>query len=422
MGTPFIEPTPHAFVIEIFVARQPIFDLSEQVVGYELLYRSNGQVTGATGASALEMSSDVLVHAFLGLGIDRLTHGTSAFVNFAGELLDEEYVSLLDPKSVVIEILETVPCNEETMRACEQMVAMGYRIALDDFEIDESRMPFLRFAEIVKVDVLNRSEGELRRVVDALRPSGARLLAERVETAAVLECCRSLGFELFQGYYFAKPETLSKREIPAEQLQTIRLMNLLRDPDTTDGQVEEALRTEPSIAYRLLRIVTSAAVGGRGITSIQHAIRLVGREALHRWLALVLISSAAKDGGAGLERVYTSLRYARICELLAVRAGRSAAAGPLFLVGLLSRLDAVLRVPMEEIIARVDLAPDVRAALLGEGGPYANTLALVDAYEDGRWDDVVRLAREMNVSADVLPELYVDALGWAREQLPMARP
>ena len=409
-------------MIDIFVARQPIFDNAEQVVGYELLYRSSAGITHATGVSTQQMSSNVLVHAFLGLGIERLTNGAPAFFNFPSEMLAQEYYKLLDPKSVVIEILESVECTDETLRICEEMTSLGYRIALDDFELDESRLPFLDFAEIVKIDVLNRSDEHLARVAGTLKKYGVKLLAERVENASVLATCRSLGFELFQGYHFARPETISKRELPVEQLHTIRLMNLLHDPTTTDPQIEEALRSNLPVAYRLLRIATSASVGVRGTQSIQHAVQLVGRESLHRWLGLVLVSSAVKEGGAAVERVHTALRYARMCELLAIRAGHSKAAGPLFLVGLLSRLDSLLRISMAEIVEQLDLSPEVRAALLGEGGPYVEPLHLVEAYDNGCWDHVLQSAQAIQVDPEILPEIYVSALAWAREQLPLARP
>lgn len=409
-------------MIDIFVARQPIFDRDEHVVGYELLYRDSAEVTRANGSSTEQMSSDVLVHSFLGLGIDRLTNGVPAFVNFPGELLAREYYTLLDPKSVVIEILETVACTPDTIRICERMVSLGYRIALDDFEVDESRLPFLEFADIVKIDVLNQSNDHLTWVTEKLGAYDVQLLAERVENAEMHESCRALGFDLYQGYHFARPETIGKRELPVEQLQTIRLMNLLYDPATTDPQVEEALRTNLPVAYRLLRIATSASVGGRGTQSIQHAVQLVGRDSLHRWLALVLVSSVAMERGAAVERVYAALRYARMCEMLAHRFGHPAAAGPLFLVGLLSRVDTLLRIPMSEVVEQLDLSPEVRAALLGEGGPYVETLKLVEAYDNGRWDLVVRSALAMGVVPESLPEIYVNALAWAREQLPLARP
>lgn len=408
--------------MEIFVARQPIFDTNEELVGYELLYRSNATTTRASGASTLQMSTDVLVHAFLGMGIDRLTHGVPAFVNFPTEMLAQQNYKLLDPRSVVIEVLETVECNEETLRICEEMASLGYRIALDDFVLDESRFPFLQFAELVKVDVLGRSGEDIAMVAEKLREHDVRLLAERVEDAAMLAICRSAGFELFQGYHFARPETVTKREIPVEQLQTIRLMNLLYDPETTDTQIEEALRANVPVSYRLLRIAGSASVGGRGTQSIQHAVQLVGRGALHRWLGLVLVSSVSTESDAGVERVYTALRYARMCELLAVRAGHKAAAGPLFMVGLLSQLDTLLSVSMSEIVEQLDLAPEVRAALLHEGGPYVEPLHLVEAYDRGCWDEVLKVAESMKISPETLPDMYIDALAWAREQLPLARP
>lgn len=407
---------------DIFVARQPIFDTDEQLVGYELLYRSNGAITHAAGVSARQMSSDVLVHAFLGMGIDRLTHGVPAFVNFPTEMLTEQHYQLLDPRGVVIEILETVQCTDETLKICQKMVSLGYRIALDDFELDESRFPFLDFAEVVKIDVLGRSEEDIAQVASMLGGRGVRLLAERVENAEVLATCRSLGFELFQGYHFARPETVSKREIPVEQLQTIRLMNLLHDANTTDVQIEGALRANLPMAYRLLRIATSASVGGRGTQSIQHAVQLVGREALHRWLGLVLVSSVAADSGAAVERVHTALRYARMCELLAIRAGRAGAAGSLFLVGLLSQLDTLLSVSMSEIVEQLDLSAEVRAALLDQGGPYLEPLHIVEAYDRGCWDRVIQGTQAMSIAPEILPDIYIAALSWAREQLPLARP
>ncbi len=408
--------------MDIFVARQPIFDANEELVGYELLYRSNASTTHAAGVSTMQMSIDILVHAFLEMGIDRLTHGVPAFVNFPTGMLAQQNYKLLDPRSVVIEILETVECNDETLKICEEMVSLGYRIALDDFVLEESRIPFLDFAEVVKVDVLGRPNEEIAMVAEKLRAHDVRLLAERVEDAAMLATCRSVGFELFQGYHFARPETVSKREIPVGQLQTIRLMNLLYDTETTDSQIEEELRANLPVSYRLLRIATSASVGGRGTQSIQHAVQLVGRGALYRWLGLVLVSSVSTDSGAGVERVYTALRYARMCELLAMRAGHKAAAGPLFMVGLLSQLDTLLRVSMSEIVEQLDLAADVRAALLHEGGPYAEPLHLVEAYDRGCWDDVIRIAESMKISPDTLPDIYIEALAWAREHLPLARP
>ncbi|HEX7239179.1 MAG TPA: EAL domain-containing protein [Longimicrobiaceae bacterium] len=403
--------------MEVFVARQPIFDAADQLQAYELLYRRSGDAVRAEGATQRQMSHEVLLHSLLGFGLDRVTGGKTAFINFTREMLTERLYELLDRGTVMIELLEGVEPDEEAVAACRELTRAGYRLALDDFVPREAAEPFLECAEVVKLDVLNASADELARTVERLRPFGVRLLAERVETREVRDLCLELGFELFQGYYFSRPEILSRREISVEQAGAIRLMNLLRDPDATDGDIEEAFRTDPLLTYKLLRIVNSASVGGRGIQSIGHAVRMVGRETLHRWLALLFVTSIPAETGVESERVHAAVQRARLCELVGEAGGRGKSTGAYFMVGIFSMLDVLLRVPLEELLARIDLAPEVRDALLRGEGPYAPSLEMVRAYEAGRWDEVARLAAAAGVSALDVPDLYVQSLTWARERM-----
>jgi EAL and modified HD-GYP domain-containing signal transduction protein len=194
-------------------------------------------------------------------------------------------------------------------------------------------------------------------------------------------------------------------------------MNLLRSPCARDAEIEEAFRTSPSLSYQLLRIVNSAAHGGRGIASILHAIRLVGRETLHRWLSLLFVTSLAARSGVDAELAQTAITRARLCELIAQASGLASAGGPLFLAGLLSALDGLLGMPMAEIIDRIELTPELRAALLGQGGPYGPPLALVLAYESGSWDKVPQIASAAAMPAAELTDLYLQSLLWARERM-----
>ena len=410
--------------MDIFVARQPIFDDRNRLVGYELLYRSGGRNAANGFLSPDQMTTDVIVHSLLGIGLERITHGHAGFVNFTRQMLLDRQYELLEPKDMVIELLEDIAADGAVVTACQRMTKAGYRLALDDFTHDtyDPRMePLLRIADVVKVDVMHTPPERLEGLVEQLRPFDVRLLAEKVETAAVHDTCRSLGFELFQGYHFSRPEILTKREVPVGQLAIIRLLNLLRDMDVPDVVIEEAFRSDLSLSYKLLRIVNSAAHGGRGIESILHAVRLLGRDVLHRWLALLFVSSLARGSEADAELVETAMVRARLCEQLALLSGRPAASGPLFLVGLFSLLDVLMKVPLEEILARVDLTPEVRDALLHRAGPYGTVLELVEAYEGGRFDVAVRAADAVGVPASRLLELYVGSLAWARERLREAR-
>lgn len=404
-------------MLDIFVARQPIFDRQDRLVAYELLYRQNPAENFVNGSvSSTQMANDTLVRSLLTMGLERVTGGKTAFVNVNREVLLDNPFDILDPQSVVIELLESIACDDEVERACTSLVRRGYTLALDDFAYDPSYDPLLRLAQIAKVDVLDRPLAELRTVTEELRPFQLRCLAERVENAEVHAQCAELGFELFQGYFYARPEILSGREVPATQANIINVLNLLRNPDASDLQIEEAFRADLVLTYKLLRIVNSAALGGMGIDSIRHAVQLLGRAALHRWLALLLVSSLTTVSGVQNELVTVAMQRARLCELIVEALGRRREGGALFMVGLFSLLDALLRTPMQEILARIDLAAELRQVLLHRTGPHAPILRLAEAYESARWDDVVTESRVAGLPLEQMPELYAQAMEWARQR------
>lgn len=404
-------------LVDVFVARQPIFDAQGNVYAYELLYRRNSTTTIADGDTGDVMASEVFVHTFLSIGIDRVTGGVPAFLNFTRAMLLRRVYQLFNPKDVVIELLETVSPDAEVVAACQAMVDAGYMLALDDFVFEPAYEPLLKIASIVKLDVLNKAAAELATVIQQLKPYRARLLAEKVETADVREECHSQGCTLFQGYYFSKPEILSQRDLSAAQLTILRLMNLLRDTDSPDGKIEAAFRTDLSLTYKLLRAVNSAAMGGRGIESIRHAVQLVGRAEMHKWLSLLLVTSVSRGGGMNDEVVHTAIRRARMCELIALDRGDKHGAEALFMVGLFSLLDAILRTPLAELLERIELAPEIRRALLLRTGPFAPTLSLVEAYERGAWDAASGEAALLGIAPQKVTDLYLSSLAWSRDQL-----
>lgn len=403
-------------MLDVFVARQPIFDRQDSLVAYELLYRGNPTENRAAGVSATQMATDTLVRTLLSMGLDRVTGGKTAFVNVSRDVLLSDQFQVLDPASVVIELLETIACDSETRPACESLVRRGYTLALDDFVYSPSYDPLLRLARIVKVDVLDQPVDELREIMAILQPFRVRCLAERVENAEVHAQCAELGFELFQGYFYARPEILSGREMPVQQANIIRLLNLLRNPDASDPQIEDAFRADMVLSFKLLRIVNSAALGGMGIESIKHAIQLLGRGSLHRWLSLLLVSSLTTSNGVHNELVTTAMQRARFCELIAETRGRRRESGALFMVGLFSLLDALLGKPMDEILAQVDLAAELHEVLLHRTGSYAPVLRLVEAYETARWDDVVSESAALGLPLPEVPELYAQAVDWTRQR------
>ena len=406
--------------METFVGRQPIFDLNNTLVGYDVLYRTSADQNSASGADLEQMSSAALVHSLLGLGMEQITGGRTAFIKVTRDMLVMDLFELLDPKGVVIQLLGDA-ADHFTIKACERLAGAGYRLAIENYIDAATQDPILSMAEIVKVDVLGCSPQELTAIAEELRRYDVRLLAKRVETAGMYQRCRTHGFELFQGFYFSRPEVLSKTEMPIDGTAVIRIMNLLRDPSTKDEALAEAFRTSPSLSYQLLRIVNTHAHGGDGVRSIEHAIQLTGRDRLHRWLSLLFVSSLVAAREADSELTEVAIARARLCEMIARKNGQHDDAGPLFLTGLFSALDTLLDIPMDEILTRVDLAPEVRDALLEHRGPFGRTLALAKAYEDGRWRDVEQHAVATDVETTAVTDLYLQSLTWARARLKVLR-
>lgn len=400
----------------VFVARQPIFELNRGLYGYELLYRRDASVDRADGETGA-MSAEVIVDALLGIGLRAIAGGSVAFVNFSEAQLISETWALFDPSEVVIELLESIEATDETLAACRKMVAAGYRLALDDYVHTDATSALLEFATIAKIDVLGRAEDDIAAVARQLKPHNVRLLAERVETATMRDACVKMGFEFFQGYLFSKPETLTKSDVAPGQLAIMRLLNLLNDPATPDQTLDQAFQSDLALSYKLLRIVNAASMGGRGVTSIPHAVRLIGRSALHRWLSVVLVASMGKRGDVTHELALTSITRARMCELLAANARTSRSTGSAFLVGLLSLLDVLFEVPMEKILSHIELSDEVTSALLQRGGPLGTPLKLVESYEQADWDGAQQLAEASDVPEDILGNLYIDSLHWAAQHV-----
>ena len=413
MRFPDVDVTPPPTAQHVFIARQPIFDLRDTRVAYELLYRATREATQAYigDVSQTLMCGDTALHALLSIGLDKLTSGATAFVNITEDHLLGELYKIFDPQGVVLELLESVDGTPAVVDACRRAVAEGYTLALDDYDGRASLDVLLPLVKIVKIDVLEQDIRAMSAQVAALRARGLEVLAERVETQEALAQSRQIGCTMFQGYVFSRPETMDGRAVNVQQATVFNILQLLSSPETTDAALEEAFRSHPSLSLSLLRIVNSASFGGRGVESIPHAIRLVGREALSRWMLIMLVASVGARSPISHEAVMEALVRGRFCETVTAH-GASGDPAARFLVGLLSRMDSLLGLPMEQVLERLPVSADVRDALLDGTGPHATMLMLADAYENGDWELVDGLSADAE-----LPSMYAEAVSWANDRL-----
>jgi c-di-GMP phosphodiesterase len=406
--------SPDASTQVVYVARQPIFDVANRCVAYELLYRDSALATGSGLIATDVTSSDTALHSVVSIGLDRLTGGVSAFVNITREHLLAELYRVFDPSTVVLELLESIDGDDEVVAGCARAVEAGYTLALDDYDARPSLDVLLPFVKIVKLDVLHQTAELLAPVVSRLQQRGLTVLAERVETAAMHEMCRDLGCSLFQGYVFSRPETLDGRAITMQQSTMVNIMGLLGNAAISDTQLDDAFRSHPSLSLALLRIVNSASFGARSVSSIPHAIRLVGRDALARWLMVLLVGSVAAQSPVANEVVLQAMVRGRFCELVTDHDG-SGDSSARFLVGMLSRIDVLLGQPMAHVLEQLPVHDDVRDALLHGSGPHADVLALACAFEAAQWDEVDNAPFRPRALA--LTTAYSDAIMWANARL-----
>lgn len=404
--------------VDIYLARQPVFDRSGRVAAYELLYRGSPAAEDARGATGSEMTSDVLLNALVGIGTERVADGEPALVNVTRDVILEGDVELFDPGDVYLEIPPSAGGDEQLRGACADLRRDGYRLCLDDYRPEQERDALLPVVDSVKVDVLDRPASEVRPVAEHVRGDDLSLIAGRVESDFVRTRCAEWGFEYFQGNFFREPEMVAGKDVPVRQMRLYRLLNLVSDTSVPDDEIESVFRGDPSLSYRLLRIVNSAAIGGRRIRSIRHALQFLGRDLLHRWLSLLLVSSISDRTGADTELARSAVFRGRFLELMADATGWTTVSRSLFLVGLFSMLDRLTGMPLEESVEHLDLEKHVERALLERSGPYAPYLDLVEAYEAGDWATVSRLSSELGEGGSLnLSDLYMRAMEWASDRL-----
>ncbi len=393
--------------MELFIARQPIYDRENRVYGYEILYRSSAD-NRARFDNPERATSQVLMNLLMDIGLQSLVGNHQAFVNYTRDFLTADIPMLFPPGQVTIEILEDVQGDEPVVAAAKRLAGLGYDIALDDFIYSPEKEPLLAIARIVKIDISLLSDQELVAHVDHLRRPGIRLLAEKVETETDRQRCAELGFDLYQGYYYCRPKLLQRRRMAANQVALLRLISHLQTSGNDAQELQKIISSDVTLTYRLLRYINSAFFGlRRKIESIHQAIVYLGSRNIASWASVIALSGLA-DGHD--ERMHLALVRARFCEQLALKLGDLTPAS-CFTVGLLSVTDAMLDVCMADVVEGLPLAPEVSTALVSGTGRMGELLNWIVAHE--RAEEVTGLLAD--VSGQILAETYLEALRWAME-------
>lgn len=399
--------------MDVFVARQPIFDRKKNVAAYELLFRSGTENAYDTSLDGDRSTSNVITNSLLIIGLDNLTSGKKAFVNFTRNLLVQGVPSMLPKDALAVEILETVEPEPDVVQACRELKAAGYQLVLDDFVFQERYQPLVELADIIKVDFMATDRAQRAELVRRCRSESVRFLAEKVETQEAFQEALDAGYELFQGYFFSKPLIVSGRDIPSSKISYLRVLNEVNKPDADFERLEEIIKRDVSLTYKLLRFINSAYFRfSVKVESIKHALILLGTKEIKKWVSVVALSSMGFDKPQ--ELLNLSLVRARFCETVAVKTGLEKRSADLFLTGLFSLIDALVDRPMHTVLTDLPIADDVKQALLGRDNPLRDVFGLVLSYERAEWTRTSVYANKLRVNEKELPELFLDSINWAK--------
>jgi EAL and modified HD-GYP domain-containing signal transduction protein len=400
--------------MDVFIARQPIFNRQKQVFGYELLFRSSWE--NFFNHPNLDLAASRLIgDSTLLFGIDTLTGNKRAFINITRDSLLSGYAALLPQKTVVLEILETVEPDAEVIDACRKLKADGFTIALDDFVYRETFSELLEIVDLVKVDWLASSLSERRFIAELCHKMGKMVLAEKIETQAEYQEALDMGYHFFQGYFFSKPVVLAKRGMSGNKFTHMRVLKEIHRQGMDYRELESIIKTDLGLSYKLLRYINSAYFGLRGeVRSIRHALVLIGEAEIKKWATLLSLSTMGEDKPP--ELVHNATVRARLCEVLAEQVDMKRQSADFFLVGLFSVIDAIMDATLEEILAEVPITHELKDALLNDSNSiYRLVLNIAVAYEYGDWPTITKHCKMLRIKEQVISQSYLDAVDWARK-------
>jgi EAL and modified HD-GYP domain-containing signal transduction protein len=404
----------------VFIGRQPILGEDQKIYAYELLFRDSKKATGAQVLDNTHATSQVVINTFNNFGVERVLGGSKAFINFATELLETDIPELLPPDKVVLEILEHVEPTPAVIARCRQLRERGYHFALDDFLYKPELEPLIALSEYVKFDVRALTIAGMAAQMQQMRGHALRVIAEKVETQEEFRACRALRVNYFQGYYFAKPETLTMKRLEAAVQRIMFLFNLITT-NAAPERIELEFKQDVALSFKLLHYINSVGFGlTNQVNSIKHALVLLGRTKLARWLGFLLMSGA-RTGVAPEALFRTALVRARMIELLGRRFVPAAEHDYLFMTGMFSLLDAMLEAPLAETLNSLHLPDKVSGALLEGKGPYTVYLHITRASEGLEMARVEELCQPLGLTLADVTQAQMEAQAWAEEISASAR-
>jgi len=406
---------PEVVLMDAYIARQPIFTKDMKIYGYELLFRGGAADKSFISADADQATSQVIMESFYSRGVETITGGKPAFINFTARLLEENTATLFPKNLLVVEILEDIIPTPEIVEACRALQKKGYTLAMDDFVYSPEYEPLVQISNIIKFDFLVSTPREIGNMIKKTNLRGKRLLAEKIETDEMFNQAVKMGFTLFQGYFFSKPVTLATKALSPLKISYI---NLLREINTEDyinyRKLAETIRNDVALSYKLLKLVNSAYYGLRTVVKdISQALTIIGTREIRKWIFMIALMGLSADKPD--ELIKMSMIRGRFLEHLNSKSIRILTNDTVFQTGLFSMLDILMGMPMESAFEGMYLDDEVYAALVDKTGILYALLELVVSLERSDWNRADELTSLLRIETGVVTEVYLDAVKWCNQ-------
>lgn len=392
----------------MFIARQPIFNRSKQVYGYELLYRNQEQDVTFRDSTA-QISTATVVGGLFELGIEQIVNGKNAFVNFDYDFLMSDTIELIAPENLVIEVLETVSVDLPLMERLEYLKKRGYRIALDDFEESVANYPLIPLADIIKFDILLTPLSSLKKEVKEALSQGKYLLAEKIETEEEFKQAQAIGFHFFQGFFFSKPQIVGGvHKSQGSSMIFQKMIQELKTKEPSFQKLAQIVETDPTLAYRVMSVSGKTKLQTK---TIKAALAKMGLLEIERWTRVLMMLEMGKNKPVELYRM--ALIRSRFGELIAENSRLANQIHTITLMCLFSLIDAMLDLTMEEALRQIEIDEDVYQALVFHTGPLEPILEVILCYERGTCDHMAENAQDLGIEILALKDWYFEAIQWA---------
>lgn len=395
---------------QTFIGRQPVMDAKQQIIGYEFFFRHSAEADNAVFEDNLKSCASVLLSTIDQMHDEWKLGEKLAFINVNELMLKSELLELMPPQKTVLEILNTVVIDDEIIARCEFLKEQKYKIALDNPQLSNAPQALLKLADFIKIDFQSVDLAQAKKLYAEYNLPNIKLVAEKVETLEQFEACKEIGFKCYQGFYFSRPETITAKVINPSFDSVLHILNLVSQ-DADNDVIEDGFKRDATLSFKLLRYINSVGFGlSCEVQSLSHAFSILGRNQLYRWLTLLMVTAGNNSTSPVLMK--TSITRGRLTELLGESYFEKRDRDNLFIVGVFSLLDAILKMPMESVLEKLQLPEAINDALTSRSGIYGPFLRLTEACEDADSSEILSLAESLQLDASKVNESHIAALAW----------